>query len=169
MTFIRISKLICLTAFVVITYTLPATAQDYGHGNGALQVFDAEGQTNTPQWVLIWIVLMLGTFAAGLIFVRNHVPARWIVGGLILGFVAMGILTGPVGLLPLSGFIALMHILFWTPGLILLIRERAFLKDRSLYSLWAGLMTAVILFSFIFDIRDASIYLDHSLGIGILS
>lgn len=39
----------------------------------------------------------------------------------------------------------------------------------SIYALWSGAITAVIIFSFIFDIPDAAIYLDHMLGIGLIS
>ena len=54
------------------------------------------------------------------------------------------------------------------PGFVLL-KRRPFLQGRSPYALWSGAITAVIIFSFIFDIPDAAIYLDHMLGIGLLS
>ncbi len=155
---------VLLTAgFAMIVIAMGATAQDMAHGNGALEIFDSEGQANSPRWVMAWIMIMLATFAAGLLFVWKRYEARWVVGGLILGFVALGILTGPLGVVPLSGFIALIHLIFWTPGLIVLLRRRTFLKERSVYGVWTGLMTVVILFSFVFDIRDAAIYIDHLL------
>ncbi len=148
---------------------LPALAQEYAHGNGALELFDAEGQANSPRWVMIWIMIMLGSFLPGLLFVWKRIEARWVIGGLLLGFVALGILTELLGMQPYSGFIALIHLIFWMPGLFVLLRRRTFLKERSFYGAWTGLITAVILFSFVFDIRDAAIYLDYVAGFGIFS
>ncbi|MEL7130194.1 MAG: hypothetical protein AAGK23_11665 [Pseudomonadota bacterium] len=156
-----------MLAFSVLAAS--ASAQDFGHGNGALELFDTEGQANSPTWVMVWVAFMLATFAAGLFFVRKRIEARWAVGGFILGILCMALLVQGIGLPPLSGFIALIHLVFWTPALILLVQRRTFLKERSLYGAWTAIMTGVILFSFVFDIRDAAIYLDYVLGIGALS
>ena len=153
----------------LLALTCPALAQEVAHGNGALELFDAEGQANSPLWVQIWLPILLASFILGLFFVRSRVEARWVVGCVIAGFVAMGILMAGFGMPQLSGFIALMHLIFWTPALIVLLKRRTFLSESSLYAKWTGLVTATILFSFIFDIRDAAIYLDHILGIGVLS
>lgn len=141
-----------------------AMAQDYQHGHNALQIFDAQGMDNTPRPVMIWISFMGLAFSAGLFFVRRHVIARWVVGCFVAGIVfAMGI-APIVGILPLSGFIALCHLVFWSPALYLLLKERPFIGQQTPYAIWSGVMTAVILLSFVFDIRDAYIYLTHSFG-----
>lgn len=162
-------RLASLALVLAILAAEPALAQEIAHGNGALELFDAEGQANSPPWVKVWLPIMLGTFALGLVFAWKRIEARWVVGCVIAGFVAMGILVGGLGMPQLSGFIALLHLIFWTPALVVLLRRRTFLKERSLYGAWTGLVTAVILFSFVFDIRDAAIYLDHISGIGLLS
>lgn len=92
--------------------------------------------------------------------------AGWwvVVGGFLATILIAGFLVPALGLQPLSGLFALVHLICWTPGLILLLRERAFLKGLSLYGVWAGVITAVILISFVFDVRDAGIYLAHMLG-----
>jgi hypothetical protein len=74
-----------------------------------------------------------------------------------------------LGLVPLSGLFSLVHIICWSPALYILLTRRPFLKDRSPFTLWSGAITAAIIFSFIFDIPDAVIYLDHMLGIGLVS
>lgn len=153
----------------LLAFTLPAFAQDIAHGNGALELFDAEGMAASPAWVRYWIMVMMATFVIGIVFAIRQVQARWVMAWIASGFVTMGILTRGFGWPELSGFIALLHLLFWTPALIILLRNRTFLKDRSLFGYWTGLITFVILFSFIFDIRDAAIYLDHVMGIGLLS
>ena len=135
-----------------------AWAQQLGHGNGALQIFDAKGMENSPRWVQIWVYIMLASFVASLFFVRRHVEARWVAGGFFLGMAAMQLLLGYFKIPPYSGLIASFHLVFWLPALHVLLRRRPFLKSRSLYSWWTGLITFVIAFSFVFDIRDAFLY-----------
>ncbi len=101
------------------------------------------------------------SFILGLVFVKNHKPARWVVGGFAATIVVVQFGFSAFGLTPLSGLIALMHLILWCPGLYLLVKERAFRVSLNAYSVWAGWMIAVILFSFFFDIRDAAIYLHH--------
>ena len=71
--------------------------------------------------------------------------------------------------MPLSGLIALLHVVFWSPALYLLLTRRPFMKERSAYAVWSALATLVILFSFVFDVPGAAIYLDHIFGFGLLS
>ena len=131
------------------------------HGNGALEVFDSEGLKASPGWVQVWVYFMMLMFASGLVFVKRHNIARWLVGGFILGILTLIILQKGLGIVPLSGLIALMHLLFWSPGLFKLLKGRPFFNGVSPISIWSGLMTMTILFSFIFDLRDAAIYLHH--------
>lgn len=147
----------------------PAFAQDIAHGNGALEVFDAEGMENSPAWVRAWIAFMMLTFLVGLGFAFRQIQARWIMGFILSGFVTLGVFTQGLGWPQISGFIAVLHLVFWTPALIILLRNRTFLKERTWFARWTGVITFVILFSFIFDIRDAAIYLDHVLGMNVFS
>lgn len=133
------------------------------HGNGALEIFDSEGQANSPQWVMNWIMFMAATFAAGLFFVKNHPIARWVVGGFVAGIVCLVAIERVFGVPPISGYIATMHLVFWSPGLYQLLTKRPFMGERSAFAIWSGIMTLVILFSFVFDIRDSFIYLSHIL------
>ncbi|QTD54983.1 hypothetical protein [Parasphingorhabdus cellanae] len=149
--------------------TAAQAATGYQPGHTALEVWNAEGQANAPQWVQIWLMIMLASFALGLLFVWNRVEARWVVGGFITAILISRFGIPAMGIVKLSGLVALVHLIFWSPALYLLLKNRPFLKERSLYALWTGLITAVILFSFIFDIRDAAIYLDHVIGTGMLS
>lgn len=156
------STILMIIALVVLHVSSAVAAQgELAHGNGALEIFDAEGQANTPQWVMIWIYLMAASFAAGLFFVKNHSIARWVVGGFLLGIVCMALLGRAFGIPPISGFIATIHIVFWSPGLFQLLTKRPFLGERSAFTIWSGVITFVILFSFVFDIRDAYLYLMH--------
>ena len=147
----------------------PALAQPYESGHQPLQIWDNAARASMPQWVSIWLGILMTTFALGFLFVRRHTEARWVVGGFIC-MILVTVATGRVlGLVPLSGLFSLVHIICWSPALYVLLTRRPFLQDRSLYALWSGAITAVIIFSFIFDIPDAAIYLDHMLGIGLIS
>lgn len=156
-------RLLIFLSFMLIMFFAGSTnASDYEHGNGALQLFDSEGMKNSPQWVMIWVMFMMASFICGLFFVWNHPIARWVVGGMFAGMAAGLIAGNVIGVqASLSGFIALIHIVFWSPGLYQLLSKRPFMQPTSAFSIWSAVITFVILFSFIFDIRDASIYLMH--------
>ena len=146
-------------------------AEDYTKGNGALQIFDADGMAASPQWVQIWLGFMMLTFASGLIFAWRHSVARWVTGGFLLGWVSGGFIFSALGLPLLSGALALIHIVFWLPGIVILLLKRPFLdaEEPMPFRIWSGVMTFVILFSWIFDIRDSIIYIDHFAGLGLLT
>lgn len=147
-----------------------AGSAPYTAGNGALELWNSQGIANSPTWVQYWLVVMMSSFAMGLLFIWRHIEARFVVGGLVIGLLfSKFILEQMAGLAPLSGLVALVHLIFWSPALYLLIKNRPFARARSFYAYWSGWITLVILFSFIFDIRDAAIYLDYMIGIGILS
>ena len=135
----------------------------YVSGHEALEVWDAQAMNTTPQWVKIWLMIMAVSFATGLLFVWKHPIARWVVGGFIASLIASKMITSVFDVVGLSGFVALMHLIFWSPALYQLLSNKPFLKERSAFSIWSGVITFVILFSFIFDIRDAVIYLNHIL------
>ncbi len=158
--------IVLMTAVLVFCPGSSAWAQTYEHGHGALQVFDAEGQANAPRWVRIWILIMATTFALGLLFVWRRVEARWAVGGMLVMLASFFVIIRYTDIPFLSGLIALHHLVLWSPALYLLLTRRPFLKERSLYAIWSAAMTAVILISFIFDTRDAAIYLAHITGLG---
>lgn len=152
---------ILLVALFAIVSIADAYGVDYPKGHQALEIFDAEGMKAAPQWVMIWIMIMLASFAAGLLFVWRQAVARWVVGGFIAGMIALSI-SDQLGVIQLSGFIALIHLIFWSPALYQLLKKRPFFAERvTPFSIWSGWITAVILFSFVFDIRDTAIYLNH--------
>ena len=154
-------------AVLVLCLLLPILAfaeTEYTHGHGALQIFDEAGWEATPQWVKIWIGFMAATFIAGIAFVKNHIIARWVIGGFVLGIICGELFAKLLGIPPLSGYIALIHVIFWSPALYQLLTKRPFLGSRSTFTIWSGVMTFVILFSFIFDIRDAFLFLRHVMG-----
>ncbi len=139
------------------------TGDAYESGHGALQVFDGTGMGAMPLWIKAWLGILVLTFASSLFFVWRHVEARLALAGFLLSILATTFIFGALDLPFLSGSIAIGHILFWTPALIVLLMRRPFLdaSQGRWFKTWSGMMTAVILFSFIFDIRDAVTYLMH--------
>ena len=139
------------------------SAQEYPSGAGALEVFDGEARAAVPPLLKVWLMLLLGTFAASIIFVWKKPLARWALGGLIVAMFAGGPIFNALGLPMLGGAIALSHIVCWTPVLLLLLWKRPFLNSSEWlpYRIWSALLLIVIVISFVFDIRDAWIYLNH--------
>ena len=138
-----------------------AIAQAYESGHGALQVWDAEARNNVPLWIRVWLRIMQLAFVTGVLFVWRHVEARWAVGGFLGVFIIAVLSQLLTDLVALSGFIALLHVIFWSPALYLLLTRRPFAKERSAYAVWSALITFIILFSFVFDIPRRS-YLSRS-------
>ncbi len=155
------------TLLVIIGLLFASTllAQTYQPGHQALQIWNAEAMANSPTWVKYWLYFMLISFAMGLLFVWKRVEARWVVGGFILALSISKWLLPALNLVILSGLVALVHLICWTPALYMLLSRRTFAKERSFYAFWCGWITLVILFSFVFDVRDAVIYLKHILSL----
>ena len=155
-----------LATFLILSSLIPLNAHaiEYQIGYRALEIFDAQGMEITPMWVKIWIAAATLCFAVGLFFVRRHSIARWVVGGYIAGL--MVLIFSPVFFdliqLKLAGFNALIHVIFWSPSLYLLLTKRPFFSKKvSAFSIWSGLITVVMIFSFFFDIPYSFIYLRH--------
>jgi hypothetical protein len=157
------NKITLILLALLIATPLAALSQDYAVGIGALEMFNDQAMAQAPMWVRAWLMIMMVSFALGLLFVWKHPIARWAVGGFIASMIiAMGI-SPALGIVPLSGFFALVHVICWSPALYQLLTKRPFLGPLSPFSIWSGLITAVIIFSFVFDIRDSVIFLNHVL------
>ena len=156
--------LYCLTMMALL-FSLPVLAQEYSSGHQALEVWDADAMMNMPQWIKVWLMFMVSVFMLGIVFVKNRVEARWLVGGFVSGLLFSKFAVPALGLVELSGLVALVHLIFWSPALFLLLKNRPFTQSVSFYSVWSGVATACILFSFIFDFRDAYLYLAHMLTV----
>lgn len=135
----------------------------YKSGTGALEVFSKDAMLASPLWLKLWIITLVSSFLCGFFFIRQKSIARWAIGGL-----AFVLLTGQfifyiLNLPMLSGSISICHLVFWTPVFVMLLKKRPFLdqKESFWFRTWSAVLTCVILFSFIFDLRDAFIYVKH--------
>ena len=160
-------SIISVLSFSALSSFNLALAQNeaaYEYGHGALQRFGSSaGVAATPLWVQIWLGILGVTFLSSLFFVRRHQVARWAIGGILLSFPLTPIIVRAFGFPFLGGAIALGHLVFWSPALYLLLKQRPFMDDYHplMFRFWSAAMTATILFSFVFDIRDTAIYIHH--------
>lgn len=116
-----------LAPFILVAgLSSTADAATYERGYHALQIWD-ETAMNTVPWVMdMWLKFMLAVFAAGLFFIWRHPIARWLVGGFVVVALVFVFVIPALGLVPLSGLAALTHVIFWSPGLYLLLKHRPF-------------------------------------------
>ena len=165
--FLRLFYVIRFHAMVVGLLTLSSFAlgldPQYSVGHGALDIFNQEGFLATPRWVQIWILILIGTFIVGFYFAWKHSIARWTVGGFIFSMTMGHTVFGFFNLPFLGGSIAIMHLVCWSPALLILLIKRPYFNrnERMSFRAWSGLMTSVLIFSFVFDIKDAVIYISH--------
>lgn len=156
--------IISLLAFSNVIF---GAENSYPVGAGALEVFGAEALPLTPLWVKVWLGFLFATFAGGAYFSWKHSLARWAIGGFLVSMTTGHFIYSTLNLPLLGGGIAIMHLVCWSPALLLLYLKRPYFdsKEPMGFRIWAGCMTGVITFSFIFDIRDAMIYINHINGL----
>ncbi|MBD5770874.1 hypothetical protein [Marinomonas colpomeniae] len=165
--FLRLFYVIRFLVMAVSLLILPSIAfgldSQYFVGHGALDIFNQEGFLVTPRWVQIWILILIGTFIAGFYFAWKHSIARWAVGGFIFSMTMGHTIFGLLNLPFLGGSIAIMHLVCWSPALLIFLIKRPYFNcnERMSFRAWSGLMTSVLIFSFVFDIKDALIYISH--------
>lgn len=133
----------------------------YQKGHHALQIFE---MGESPRYLKVWIFASIAWILCGLFFASHYPTARWVVGGWVSGVVSL-VATNFIfksTLLRLSGFLALTHIVFWTPALYMLLTERPFLaSDVTPYSIWSGGVAAIMLISYFFDVPYSFTFLRH--------
>lgn len=110
--------------------------------------------------VKVWLGLMMLTNIAAIGFLKNHVAARWVFAGFILSH-AIGILMPMQGMTLLAGQVSLLHVIFWTPGMIALILYRREIQLPSAYGVWAMLSLMFYFGSMFFDVPDAAEFIQH--------
>lgn len=162
----RTSKFL-LCALVSGVFSNMALAHDhYKVGHGALDIFNGEGFLATPTWVQAWVVILISCFIVSVYFSWKHPLARWATGGFILSMTMGNTLFTLLGLPFLGGSIAIMHLVCWSPALLVLLMKRPYFNvDEAIsFRIWSGLMVCVLIFSFVFDVRDAVIYISHVSG-----
>jgi len=140
-----------LLAVIVLLLLLPRfTGVDSGLTPDAK--WDHTSVWGTPLWLRVWLLgVLFPTFLASLCFVRRSREARFAAGGFVLSHVPMA-----AGLFEVTvGAVGLIHLVCWTPALVLLARRRPSVDAKTPFGLWVYAMLAVITISLAFDLRDA--------------
>ena len=107
---------------------------------------------SAPIWLRIWLLgVLFPVFLASLLFVRRSPEARFAAGGFVASHVPMALGLSAVRV----GTVGLIHLVCWTPALVLLARRRPSVEPRTPFGLWVHAMLAVLAISLSFDARDA--------------
>lgn len=160
---------IMLLGLIILFATAPKPSQvdisDFVPGNHALDlwggVMGGDGLAHSPLWVQYFLKTLFGVSLIGILFMPKHVEARWAAGGLLAGVFNTFYVIPYLPIVSLGGMYAVMHFILWLPGIYLLLKNRPFLEGWSAYSVWSAAVTFIILFSFIFDVRDSLIYIPY--------
>lgn len=126
----------------------------------ALEAWNAEARDALATPVKIWLGLMMLTNIAAIGFLKNHVAARWVFAGFVISHGIVMVMWGQ-GVTVLAGQVSLFHVVFWTPGVIALLRYRKEIKLPSAFGLWACLSLMFYFGSMFIDVKDALIYLQN--------
>jgi hypothetical protein len=105
-----------------------------------------------PQWIQVWLNILVGVLALSLPFSFVRVEARWTLLGLVIGAGGVMFLYSLFGY---SRILGLGHVVAWTPLVVYLISRRA---NWQVAETWAGkwivAAVAVLLVSLAFDYVD---------------
>lgn len=152
-----------LLAVAVLLWGYFAATTDV-HASMALDDWNMATRNALPTYIKIWLGSMLIAHFSSIFFVRNHTPARWVLGGFVLShaWVAYAEYSGVINLK--AGMVSLGHILFWIPALLSFYRNRTDIKLPSAYGIWACVMFFFYTISLTIDVRETAILLNYMTG-----
>ncbi|WP_439619533.1 hypothetical protein [Hyphomonas sp.] len=105
-----------------------------------------------PQWIQVWLNILIGVLGLSIPFSLVRVEARWILLGLVLG------VAGVVFLYSLFGYSRLLglgHVVAWTPLVIYLLARRSQWRVAETWSgKWILAALTVLIVSLAFDYLD---------------
>ena len=128
----------------------------------ATEEWDAAARAALPVHIKVWLGAMMLTNIAAIGFLKNHVAARWVFGGFVVSH-GLVMVMWAMGQTVLAGQVSLFHIIFWTPGAIMLLRRRSEIQYPSAYAIWATLSLIFYFVSLVVDVRDAVLFIQHVL------
>ena len=134
-------------------------------GSPAMSVWDNDARANLPLWMMLWLGFLALTFFLSVIFSWNHVPARWVLASFIGSHVATIAIENTDGMVLRVGLVSLLHVVFWTPGLVSLLSNQSDLRLNTAYGVWASILLFVYAVAFTFDIRDGIVWLLFMIGV----
>jgi hypothetical protein len=113
-----------------------------------------------PGYIMLWLYWLVFVGLTSIVWSFFKVEARFVAAAYVATFGTMAVLQAALGAdRVLYVTASLMHVLFWTPALLMLYRRRANANFGSLYGIWLCLAMATMTISLIFDFRDVIAYL----------
>ena len=126
--------------------------------SNALLPWNNEARTSLSPRLYVWLALLVSTNFASVAFVSAHYPPRCVIGGFIVSHVLVVALAYVNRFTMLRGTVSLLHVVCWSPGWIYTVLELCSGPSGS-YLVWCIALVATVGISFIFDTRDAFVYL----------
>ncbi|MEP3050995.1 MAG: hypothetical protein ABJP48_07815 [Erythrobacter sp.] len=130
----------------------------------ALDEWNTAARDNLPMHVKIWLGLMMVNNLVAIAFLKNHVAARWIFAGFVISHLVVTVGFWGTGTPVLAGQVAMFHIIFWTPGIVMLWLRRSDIVWPSAFAIWAGFVAMFYAGSMVFDVPHTLTYLGSALG-----
>lgn len=152
-------SLLSVTVFAVLSAT---TLTPDAVALAAMDEWNAAARAALPIQIKLWLGAMMLTNVAAIAFLKNHIAARWVFGGFVISHVLVMVMWAS-GQTVFAGQVSLFHILFWTPGAIVLLRRRQEIDHVSAYAVWAALSLIFYFGSMIVDVRDAFSFVQNML------
>ncbi|MEO1407109.1 MAG: hypothetical protein AAFV54_11540 [Pseudomonadota bacterium] len=129
----------------------------------ALEEWNTAARIALPAHIKVWLGAMMLTNIAAIGFLKRRAAARWVFAGFVLSH-GLVVVMGALGQTVLAGQVSLFHVIFWTPGAMMLIKHRKDIQYPSAYAIWVTLSLIFYFGSMLVDVRDAAIFLQHLLA-----
>lgn len=152
--------------FLVAASSLVGTAMlntPEAYALSATDEWNAAARAALPVHIKLWLGAMMLTNLAAIGFLKNRVASRWVFGGFVVSH-GLVMVMWAMGETVLAGQVSLFHIIFWTPGAIMLLQRRSEIQYPSAYAIWATLSLIFYFGSMVFDVRDATLFIQHALA-----
>ncbi|MCR9270713.1 MAG: hypothetical protein NXH72_12050 [Hyphomonadaceae bacterium] len=122
-----------------------------------VEQFRADLMANSPDWVLIWLQVLIGVLALSVLFAPFRPEARAILVGTLMGIGMTIVIYAQFGFTRILG---VGHILFWTPTLFYMLSLQGTASvEKTWFSRWLWLAIAVMAVSLALDYSDLVRYL----------
>jgi len=113
-----------------------------------------------PVWVKLWSAWLSIVTLSSILFIKHKPHGKWIAVLLLSMFIVIVVIQQFIGARLITvGLLSVMHVVFWTPVVILLTRSVNELEHKTLFGLWAIVLMISLWVSLIFDYQAAAKWL----------
>ncbi len=113
-----------------------------------------------PAWVKIWSVWLFIVTLLSVVFIKQKPHGKWIAALLLSMFVVIIVISQFFDPDVLTiGLLSVLHVVFWTPVVILLTRSVNELEHKTLFGAWSIVLMISLWISLLFDYQAAAKWL----------